>query len=81
MKQYLHNKMYNIPYGDLVPLILANALNITIVTISEGAQATESRIIHANTGDEAAGKILVYKLPEHYDCITPKRESPQLPLV
>ena len=72
MIQYLYNKIYNTPYGDLVLLILANAFNVNIVTISDGAQGLESQIIHTNTGDETAGEVLVYKLPDHYDSIIPK---------
>ena len=72
MNKYLDNKIYNTPYGDFVP----NALNLNIVKISDGAQGLESQIIHANTGDETAGEVLVYKLPDHYDSISPKRKSP-----
>ena len=79
MNQYLYSKTYNTPNGDLVQLILTNALNVNLVTISESAQDLEfESFMNANTGDEAAGELLVYKLPDHYDSIIPKRKSPQL---
>lgn len=76
MNLYIYDKLYNTPYGDLVPLVLANALNINIVIISEGIQCLVAQTIHANSGDEVAGEILIYKSSEHYDGIILKQKFP-----
>ena len=40
---YIYDELYNTPYGDLVPLVLAIAPNMNIVTISEGIQGRMRR--------------------------------------
>ena len=78
MNSYIYDKLYNTPYGDLVPLVLANALNINIVIIYEGIQGLAARAIYSDSGDEAAGEILIFKSPDHYDGIIPKLDSHKL---
>ena len=69
MNQYVFNKIYDTDFGNLVPLVLANALHVNIGIISEGVQGYNARVIHANACNNTLGNILVYKTPDHYDSI------------
>ena len=37
MNLYLRHKIYDTPYGDMVPLVLINALGLTLVIVSKTA--------------------------------------------
>ena len=78
MNQYIYDKVYNTPYRDLVPLILANALDINIETISDGNPGLEALTIYTFTCQEAVGEIIIFKSSAHYDGIILKQKRPHL---
>ena len=80
MNQYVYDKVYNTPYRDLVPLIVANALDINIVTISDANLGPEARTIYTYTCKGAMGEILIFKSPDHYYGLFLKRKLPHLNL-
>ena len=58
--------------ATLVPLVIANALHVNVLIISEDEQGYSSEVIYTNAGNDVVGEILIYKSLDHYDGITPK---------
>ena len=77
MNLYLCNKIYDTRYGDLVPIVIANALNVNVLIISEGTQGFETEVVYTNAGNDNMGEILIYKSLDHYDGITQMSKSPK----
>ena len=71
MDRYLNYKIYNTRYGDIVPMILANALQLNLVlindlTVVQKLQLVECRVPHY-------GKfVALQKCPDHYNGIVKK---------
>ena len=71
MKQYIDYKNYKTLFGDMVPLIMCNALNINLIVISK--HNTGYDVMTVNTGDKLGGEtilsphVVLMKCDEHYD--------------
>ena len=65
MYLYLYEKIYDTPYGDMVPLVLANALGLNLIIISK---STAGRVC-CDVLNEINNCLLVYKCSDHYDGI------------
>ena len=72
MNLYLCHKIYDTPYGDMVPLILSNALGLTLLILSK--TAPESHYEVRPVGNGTKNHLLVYKYQDHYDAIVVKSE-------
>ena len=59
MNLYLCHKIYDTPYGDMVPLVLSNALGLTLLILSK--TAPESRYEVRQIGSGTKNHLLVYK--------------------
>ena len=59
MNLYLCNKIYNARYGDLVPLVIANALHVNVLIISEGTQGFSTEVVYTNAGNDDMGEIFI----------------------
>ena len=58
--------MYDSPFGDMSPLIIANALNVDLVIVESQGNIWDPKIITGCNSDENK-RINVYKKGEHYD--------------
>ena len=69
MKMYITDKVYDTRYGDLVPLVTSNALNIGIVIIEKMANGQHDvRIVQPRQNIISnTSLIYVYKCGDHYD--------------
>ena len=71
MKQYIDYNNYKTLFGDMVPLIMCNALNINLIVISK--HNTGYDVMTVNTGDKLGGEtilsphVVLMKCDEHYD--------------
>ena len=65
---YTLYKMYDTYFGDIVPLLYANALGINIITLSDSHMDCLPKIIFSKS--KTKGCIFIYKRGDHYDgCI------------
>ena len=75
IEQYFHKKVYNSPFGDLVPAILCNALKIRINILDESNTGSINEIVvnPSNLKDDEAPKcsIFVTLRNEHYTGLAP----------
>ena len=73
MKMYITDKVYDTRYGDLVPLVTSNALNIGIVIIEKMANGQHDvRIVQPRQNIISnTSLIYVYKCGDHYDACLP----------
>ena len=69
MYLYLFEKIYNTPYGDMVPLVLANALGLNLIIISKSTAGYDIRRVCCDVLNEINSCLLVYKCSDHYDGI------------
>ena len=67
MNQYVFHRIYNTPFGDQVPLVIANALHVNIGIISKCGNVYKTRVIHPNTSDDILGNVLISQFPDHND--------------
>lgn len=71
---YIHHKQYNSALGDLIPLIISNALNRKIRIFNEQMQLEHEILSRVILNDSP---ILVILRHEHYDAIIPLSCSPR----
>ena len=74
MENYVHHKVYDTPYGDLLPLILANALCLNFIVISETSETRsgyKTRTIE-NRVKHGSNTVLLHKVREHYNGVVKK---------
>lgn len=67
---YANLKQYNTSCGDLVPLILANVLNINITIVMKSGDDLVQLYVECNHSNPS-GDVLLYKENDHYDAIIP----------
>ena len=72
MHLYLCHKIYDTPYGDMVPLVLSNALGLTLLILSKTAPESIYEVRQIGSGTK--NHLLVYKYQDHYDAIVVKSE-------
>ena len=72
---YLYDKVYDTPYGDMVPLVLANALGLNLIIISKSTMGYDIRQVCCGVLDGSNNCLLVYKSSDHYDGITIKSNA------
>ena len=72
LNEYVHDRRYDTSFGDLVPIILANALSVNFLIIQNNGSHPEVNVIECrcSTKDHPL-VIMVYKTGMHYDSITP----------
>ena len=77
MNMYLYEKCYNTPYGDMMPLVLCNALRLNMIIIGQTESGYDiGKVVcdFPNTSDKC---LLVHKYKEHYDGIIIKALTPK----
>ena len=70
---YILDKIYNSSFGDLVPIIIANAIRIDIwILIEDGNNITTELIKCTNNTDQNKTRtVMLHKKGEHYNAIIP----------
>ena len=69
MHNYITHKDYNSTYGDILPMILANALSIDIQITSSDADMQLQTIVKAR--NDAVNTVVICKSGDHYDAMIP----------
>ena len=79
--EYAHLKRYNTSFGDLVPEIMVNALNTTLIIISEISGKYNTQLFSPSKCSVEIGWpcVMVLKRGEHYDGITTSQEKIPVP--
>ena len=75
MTDYLHHKHYDSSFGDIVPYILANALEINIVIMHDMSFIYDPYVVKCDNSCVDSNFITVCKRGMHYDAMTLKHES------
>ena len=71
-EMYAKYKYYNSIFGDHVPMILANALNIDLILVMESIDGLFTiETIMSNCQDCKRTQLFLYKCPDHYNAIVP----------
>ena len=68
LRQYIIYKNYNNQYGDIAPLILANALSVTIIILNEDADNSVNQI-SIEPRIRSTHKIFVHRKQDHFNGI------------
>ena len=73
MKMFVENRIYNTSYGDMMPLISANApaTKISIIYKRECGRLTY-RTVQPSKNEHLTKTIIVYKTGDHYDACLPR---------
>ena len=71
MHRYLRDKIYATPFGDLVPLIVANALETNIIIIEDKLTRKVIREVKPFDVGNASHLMILYKKGDHYDACFP----------
>ena len=74
MNMYIYEKRYDTIYGDMLPLILSNALCLNLIILSQSASGYDIHKVIAGFSNNSDKYILVHKYKDHYDVITIKAE-------
>ena len=75
MKMYLYEKTYDTPYGDMLPLVLCNALRLNLIISSQSASGYDIRKVITGSSDYSDMCVFVHKYEDHYDGITIKAKT------
>ena len=71
MHAYVRNGIYNTPFGDIVPNIMAQALNFELVIIEKRIGNYLTSAVPPHDTGTPLGKLLLLKTNKHYDAIKP----------
>ena len=75
IKMYLYEKTYDTPYGDMLPLVLCNALRLNLIILSQSASGYDIRKVITGSSDYSDMCVFVHKYEDHYDGITIKAKT------
>ena len=68
LSQYVLHSNYNTSFGDLVPVIVANAIHLNVIILMKSGR---NFTVHGICIDQSVNSVLVVKRDEHYDVIVP----------
>ena len=70
---YILDKIYNSSFGDLVPIIIANAIRIDIWILIEDGNNISTELIKCtnNTDQNKTRTVMLHKKGKHYNAIIP----------
>ena len=70
---YIDRKHYNTKFGDLVPMIVADALHMDILIVENHGSVEECKLIESESHYKKSTRtVIVYKRNDHYDSIVYK---------
>ena len=64
---YLMNRTYNTTFGDLVPVIVANAVGLNIITLTKNGSEFCTQSIEVDHSDKS---VIIVKTGVHCDAVT-----------
>ena len=67
---YIFHKSCNTYYGDLIPMIMANALSINVSILTYTGSAYNTRLVQP-VFQQPCLTVTVYKTKDHYDVVVP----------
>ena len=70
MYDYIENKNYDTDFGNVIPLLLANSIEIDICILYRHGDVLGCRIVECSKKD-ANVCVFIYKVGDHYDAIYP----------
>ena len=71
--QYLYISIYNTRFGDLVPIILANAFQLNLI-LSKGVNSTDMQKVKVECrSPDTSRYVVLQKCPDHYNGIVKKQ--------
>ena len=70
MYDYIENKNYDTDFGNVIPLLLANSIEIDICILYRHGDALGCRIVECSKKD-ANVCVFIYKVGDHYDAVYP----------
>ena len=73
---YAKYKQYNSVFGDHVPMILANALNVDLILIEESDEGLVTIEAVQSNQDCRPTPLFLHKRPDHYNAIVPLSIEP-----
>ena len=68
LSQYVLHSNYNTSFGDLVPVIVANAIHLNVIILMKSGM---NFTVHGICIDQSVNSVLVVKSGEHYDATVP----------
>ena len=68
LSQYVLHSDYNTSFGDMVPVIVANAIHLNVIIFRKSGM---NFTVHGICIDQSVNSVLVVKSGEHYDAIVP----------
>ena len=76
MELYVNNRIFETLFGDLVPLVVANALSSNVIIINKQVNGGHNmHTVPPSTSAQISGNIMVYKTGKHYDACLPKSSA------
>ena len=70
MNRYINERVYDSKYGDLVPLVAANALSINIIIVSKSDNCSSSCTVQSShKSGTNHPSVMVLKTGDHYDAL------------
>ena len=67
---YAKHGVYKTDFGDMVPYILRNALNVDLLIITKCDNKIEATVVDGdNINEDIGGVLCIYKEGEHYDAL------------
>ena len=73
MNEYISHKRYDTSFGDLVPVVIANAIHVDLVIVGNNYQVVK---LKCRCGIGICPRTLIsYKTGNHYDSIVPVNEA------
>ena len=71
MQLYIEDRIYNVSYGDFVPLITANTIGRDIAVIEQTNDGCHMQLIKNEKCVTSKLPVFVYEIDEHYDALVP----------
>ena len=72
LNDYIVHKKYDTAFGDLVPIIIANALSVNLLIITQHVGVHHNEMLLCSHNREAHTRtLMLYKTDTHYDAIVP----------
>ena len=72
LDEYIHDRKYDTSFGDLVPIILSNALSVNLLIVTKNGSRFEINLIECQfDAIENPHMLIVFKTGFHYDAIVP----------
>ena len=70
LSEYINDKIYDTSFGDLVPVILTNALSVNLLIVENNGVNYDVHFLKCNYPKaDHPNTLIIYKIGSHYDSI------------